>query len=514
MKVAIRADASINMGTGHIMRCLTLADNLKKNGADIHFFCRPHKGSMTSFIESKDYPVSLLNPPQEINTNDKYIKLLGCSEIQDSNQFINRLEEKFDLIIVDNYGISDVWLDEVKPYCDMIMVIDDLSETPFKCDILLNQNLGTTKNKYENNFLKSSNILVGNKYTLLRDEFLEWREYSLNRRISPSLNNILINLGGSDPQNITSNIVNIMENSNLSSKISLTIILGEASIHIGKLKKSIKKSKFSVDIKIGINNMAELLSKCDLAIGAAGSSSWERCYLGVPSILYSIADNQKAIAMALKKHDAVELLEDINYLPEILNNLSTKRLKELSIKSKKLIDGKGSSRVSDIIFKRYLQFNSYRLVPYQNLNEEESQSILKMRNHKNIRRWMNHKEVISNEEHISFINKLDSLSDKRYLLAFKKGEIIGSINFTGIKNGNADFGIYTNPFNDIKGKGTVLMFLAINYAKNELKLDKINLTVIRENLIAINLYTKFGFIKMDKCLSKKHTLLSMFKVLK
>ena len=196
-------------------------------------------------------------------------------------------------------------------------------------------------------------LLLGSKFALLRSEFNKWRPYSLKRRIKPQFKTLLINMGGIDINNVTETILDQLEYCKLPHYIRIIILIGKNSPHIDRIKFKANALAHKTEIKIDVDNMAEIMANSDLAIGAAGSTTWERCCLGLPSIQIIIAKNQVNIAKFLAKHDAIKLLENTRELSKLMNNQLSWML-NVSENSRKVTDGLGTNRVYNIIIKNSL----------------------------------------------------------------------------------------------------------------------------------------------------------------
>ena len=181
MKIVFRVDASLKMGTGHVMRCLALAQMLKENGANVEFICRKHKGSLIEKIRSGGFVVHELEVFEEIEVDNKlaHSHWLGATQQQDANDCIDMLKaEKSDWIVVDHYALDEQWQKRLKPYYEKLMVIDDLADRKHQCDILLDQTFGRQQEDYSELTPKDCQLLLSSKYALLRPEFSKWRSYS------------------------------------------------------------------------------------------------------------------------------------------------------------------------------------------------------------------------------------------------------------------------------------------------------------------------------------------------
>ena len=180
------------------MRCLTLAKALSEQGAEVYFMCRPHEGHLIDFIINQAYPVFTLNTSDGDNdATVPHASWLGTTQVKDAAQCqVYMMTQPVDWLIVDHYALDQIWQAALRPYYNKLMVIDDLGDRHHLSDLLLDQNYGSTPEKYQTLVPSNTTILTGTPYVLLRPEFSAWRQYSLNRRHSQTLKRLLINLGG------------------------------------------------------------------------------------------------------------------------------------------------------------------------------------------------------------------------------------------------------------------------------------------------------------------------------
>lgn len=358
MHIVFRVDASLQMGTGHVMRCLTLADALQKQGSEVSFICREHKGNLIKYIESKGYIVCRLDilssDIEELNQSENnplaHAHWLGATQKKDAEACDPILKNiNPDWLIVDHYGIDYRWQNQLKKYFKKLMVIDDLADRKHECDLLLDQTYGRKDDDYNNLVPHGCKKLLGSRYALLRPEFLQWREYSLQRRVNPELKKILINMGGADPDNFTGQLLEMLRASELRQDIEITVVMGEVSSHLKEVKQLGKIMPCPTSVMIGVNNMAEIMANSDLAIGAVGSTTWERGCLGVPSILLAIAENQIYASRLLKHERVIELCNDIESVLDLVKAITKNEMANLSKKSANLTDGTGCNKVMDIM---------------------------------------------------------------------------------------------------------------------------------------------------------------------
>ena len=348
-----RVDASVDMGSGHVMRCLTLADELKASGYTCHFITRQQPGDLNSMIASKGHILHTL--PERSDT--KPGKLLHSNWLKGGqiNDFVdceNVIKELLpDWLIIDHYGIDAEWERRAAAYSKRILVIDDLGDRAHECDLLLDQNLGAHPDKYENLVPKNCKILAGCSFALLRNEFSNYRKRSLEyRKNKKEIDTILVTMGGFDKDNYTEKVLDAIESSSLKRNIKIIIILSKSAPSYDSVKNRIDSSHFNMTLLSNAGNMGEIMCQADLAIGAAGSTSWERCCLGLPTILCVIAENQRFASNSLSQHGAAICLDPINVelsTQEILIKLMDDPviLRRLSNNSSTLVDGLGTKRV-------------------------------------------------------------------------------------------------------------------------------------------------------------------------
>ena len=355
MSIAVfRVDASLNIGNGHVMRCLTLADTLRQHGIESHFICRLHCGNLLQFIEEKNYKVHAL---KLVETKTKHLghksldhkSWLGSDVRTDALLTLSvlaSLNAPVDWLIVDHYALDEVWEKMFRSACKKIMVIDDLADRVHDCDILLDQTYLRSKTDYSNLLPKRSVCLLGVQYALLRPEFIKYREYSFNRRINPKIEQLLVSLGGVDKENATGDVLNFLQLSNLSKSCRVVVVLGSNAPWVASVKKQATQMELEVKVLVNEKNMAKVMADSDFCIGAAGGTTWERCCVGLPTFLLQLADNQKKILEELSRTDtAIALNEprDINLYLEDESRLKT-MLNKLSIRSRLLCDGLGAEK--------------------------------------------------------------------------------------------------------------------------------------------------------------------------
>ena len=313
MNVAFRTDSSSIIGSGHLMRCLTLAKQLKKQyNAEVFFICRNLQGNLSHLVEDAGFRLVLLPKADKNVALNGYEAWLTVPEMVDANEtctIIERFGKSVDRLVVDSYAITAMWEKRLRPLTKEIFVIDDLANRPHDCDILLDQNEYLDKEtRYKGLVPDKCKLLLGYKHVLLRDEFYEAKKTM--RRRDGRIRNILVFYGGSDPTNETMKALKALSEIKLSG-ITVNVIVGGSNAHKDEVAEFCKQYE-GFNYFCQVNNMAEMMAKADLALGAGGTTTWERLFLELPSIVTAIADNQVQIAEDCDKAGLVTYIGTAN----------------------------------------------------------------------------------------------------------------------------------------------------------------------------------------------------------
>lgn len=355
MRVAIRADASHRIGSGHIIRCVTLAERLRLRGAAISFVCRELPGHYCGWLENRGFAVTRLPARADFvphdRSGDEYAAMLGESmkgEIEQSCVALAALG-KVDWLVVDHYGLDSSWYGAMRPHVGRIMAIDDLANRSLDVELLLDQNFQTSPHRYLTRVPGSCIQLLGPAFALLRPDFRTARE-----RLKPrdgAVRRILVFLGGSDPENQTARVLDACKEA-LTPDVEVHVVVGQATPNRADLERRCS-SMPRAQLHVQAPNMAELMSQADLMLGAAGSTTWERCCLGLPGVLVSIAANQRDIGRSIADRGAGLYLGDIENVrhEDFVRTISglmrdPLRLREMAANAHSLVDGLGAERVA------------------------------------------------------------------------------------------------------------------------------------------------------------------------
>jgi UDP-2,4-diacetamido-2,4,6-trideoxy-beta-L-altropyranose hydrolase len=362
MRVFFRTDASLLIGSGHIMRCLTLAEELRDVGAEVHFISRAHPGNLNGLIWEKGFQChELRGAPESVQTSGKsqdsrseYADWLGDSLQRDAVATIEVIGcERTDWLIVDHYGLDEEWETLLRPHVAKIMVIDDLANRRHDCDLLLDQNFFINAEKrYDELVSPSCTKLLGPNYALLRKEFSDARKLLHPR--SGEVKRVFVFLGGVDLENLSAKVLEALSKPDLA-HLAVDIVIGKQNPNRKELDKLVAVRDLTT-LHVQIKNIAELMGRADLAIGAGGSTTWERLCLGLPTIVIAVAENQILPSKSLHQEGVISLIgnqKEIN-VDDIWKSLSEmiwgeKCLKGLSKKAASMVNGKGARKVAQFL---------------------------------------------------------------------------------------------------------------------------------------------------------------------
>ena len=371
MKIAFRTDASLQIGSGHVMRCLTLADALKAKGAACHFICRAHPGHLLDTISARGHTVTALPTLQDTSTSTStstsamadaealgqepvHAKWLGCDWQMDAQQTSAELASwQPDWLVMDHYALDQRWEVALKPCYQKLMVIDDLADRTHSCDLLLDQNLGRLPEDYAGLLPPNCQLLIGPQYALLRPEFVRLRDYSLQRRANahpPTINQLLITMGGVDLANATGQVLQALNGCSLPEDCKITVVMGAKAPWLSQVRHVASQMSWTTEVVVNVDDMAQRMVDSDLAIGAAGSTTWERCCLGLPTLMVVLADNQRLGANALTSAGAALLLNfQLEMAPVLRTTVESlcdgSSLQKMSEAASQITDGNGLRQV-------------------------------------------------------------------------------------------------------------------------------------------------------------------------
>jgi UDP-2,4-diacetamido-2,4,6-trideoxy-beta-L-altropyranose hydrolase len=318
--ILFRCDASLSMGSGHVIRCRTLARELQRRGEEIVFLCRRQPGDLIGLLEQEFSVLALPEQPftasEGLEGRELYGAWLGCRQAQDTLDCLQALAgagiRSARWLVVDHYGLDASWEAEILvglagDSAPRLLAIDDLADRPHEADLLLDQNFfgEATERRYEGLVPEHCRQLLGPHYALLGPEYAQ-----LHPLIPPrtELRRVLVFFGGVDPDNLTSRTLEALMDPVLA-HLAVDVVLGRQSPHRQAVVDLVERRPFTT-LHGPLPSLAGLIARADLAIGAGGATTWERACLGLPSLVVSIADNQLPFAKALNQAGHSQFLGD------------------------------------------------------------------------------------------------------------------------------------------------------------------------------------------------------------
>ena len=314
MKIAFRVDSSTDIGSGHLVRCVTLADFLKRQGHITQFLCRDHPGHLADLVTRHGHKLHLLSRPAEEDQaatgSDLYARWLGVSQEKDAHDTVQMLHREggvWHFVVMDHYGLDQIWQRRLRPYVKRLFVIDDLADRTHDCDVLLDQNLNAAGTaRYQGLVPDSCTLLCGPKYALLRGEFEAVRKKLRSR--DGSVRRILVFYGGMDATGETIKACEALQSMSRSG-LTVDVVVGMGN----PCREDIRArcERYGFNFLRQVDKMAELMAVADLALGAGGTTSAERAFLGLPTVITPVAENQKPGSAAFASAGAAWNLEDV-----------------------------------------------------------------------------------------------------------------------------------------------------------------------------------------------------------
>ena len=364
MKVLFRVDAGLHIGTGHVMRCLTLANALQARGAEAIFLTRSHTGHVVSALTGAGHRVEIMlgNTGQTYGAHPSPPPHAGWLEANwrsDAAQTRAMLQKTgAEWLVVDHYALDQAWQEAAMTEQVRLLVIDDLADRPHQASVLLDQNFGRTAADYAGLVPVGCELRIGPANALLRPEFARLRPAALARRDAMVLpQRLLITLGGIDLYNATGLVLDALAVSPRALGLKITVVLGESAPYLAAVQTQARNMPMHTEVAVNVADMANRMLLADLCIGAAGSTAWERCAMGLPTLQVVLADNQisaarhmadDGLAIALPFTESPGFAEALDSGLEVLGTRTA--FKNMAHAAAALTDGRGAARLARDLF--------------------------------------------------------------------------------------------------------------------------------------------------------------------
>lgn len=492
MLVVFRADASVTIGTGHVMRCLTLADTLRARGADCQFVTRDQPGHLGALIAERGFAVSILDAPSgpALSGPPDHAAWAGVTwqqDLADTRAAIDRA----DWLIVDHYALDARWQQGLGDRVGRIMVIDDLADRPHAAALLLDQNLGREAKDYDGLVPDDCRILTGPRFALLRPEFAAQREASLARRKGARLAHLMISMGGTDAADATSMVLRALARADLPSEMRISVVMGSCAPALECVRALAADMPWPTRVLVDVRDMGVLMAEADLAIGAGGSTTWERCCLGLPSVIVETAANQ-AGAVAAMEDAAAALgtgpLADPAFGERLVAAVwqAGAALGEISTRAAGICNGQGASRVADAL--------QARALTVRRAGPEDARDVWHWRNDGAASSFYLKTEPTPLDVHLEWFEKALGSDWRDLLIVEVDGLPAGHVRFDRDAGdvGKADVGICLNPDLRGQGLGSRVLSAACDWALSK-GVSRIFAQIHKDNIASQKVFDHAGF---------------------
>jgi UDP-2,4-diacetamido-2,4,6-trideoxy-beta-L-altropyranose hydrolase len=486
-QVAIRVDASGEIGTGHFMRCLALADGLKARGARVRFLSRHAPSHLREMATGRGHELALLDGRAEPDAADRlaHSAWLGTGLRADARDAAQALSgETWDWIVVDHYALDARWESALRGAARRILAIDDIADRTHDCDLLLDQNIHPdAERRYAGRTPEHCRRLLGPRYALLREEFARLRAGTAAR--DGRVRRVLVFFGGVDAGGHTRVAIEALAGLG-GRKLQIDVVVGAQNAHRREIETRCAALGFACHVQTA--RMSELMSAADLALGAGGSASWERCCLGLPTLTLAVADNQKelvedAALAGLLCAPALDQAPLADHLRGLLDNPLL--LRAMSLNGMQAVDGRGAGRV--------LRAMGVGALSVRRAAGSDSAKVYAWRNDPAIRAVSRNPDFVERGAHDAWFAAALASHDRLLLIGERDGEEIGVVRFD-VRERAAEVSIYLAPQLGGSGNGVELLLAAETWlAQNRPEVAALEAEVLLDNRRSHGLFLAGGY---------------------
>ncbi|MBN3905793.1 MAG: UDP-2,4-diacetamido-2,4,6-trideoxy-beta-L-altropyranose hydrolase [Nostoc sp. NMS1] len=479
MKLFIRVDASTKIGTGHLMRCLALAQAWQDAGNQVIFVMATEAPDLINRLKSEGMEV--IHLPIEIGSTEDAEETAKLARQFDANW-----------VVVDGYHLGAKYQEIIKEFELKLLFIDDYGHAKqYHADIILNQNIHAGEELYINR-QPYTQLFLGTNYTLLRREFWSWRGWQ--RSLPLIAKKLLVTLGGADPDNVTLKVIEGLQQVEVEG-LEVVVVVGGSNPHYEQLRSASQESRFPIQLKRNVTNMPELMAWADIAVTGGGSTCWELAFMGLPSLVVILAENQRAIAEKLQVmgvvvnlgwHENVSTVEIASEVVQLV--IATGRREKMTRCSQELVDGQGSIRVLS-----YLKDNFFQL---RSVQQDDCRLLWEWSNAPEVRGVSFSSKSILWEDHVQWFKSKLINPNCIFYIAINKNDIpIGQIRYD-IENSEAIVSMNIDPNFRNQDYGSSLIKLACKKLFSDFDVNRINAYTKPSNQASVRAFSKAGFQSM------------------
>ena len=479
--LVIRADAGSQLGTGHLMRCLALAQEWCNGGGQVEFVSVCDSDPMRQWIAAGGFPLTPVRSPYPHPSDWESLSLVLAAQ-----------REAW--VVLDGYHFDASYQSRIKQAGYRLLVIDDMAHLDtYHADVLLNQNLHAAELYYH--CKPDTQLLLGNRYALLRTEFLRWLDWE--RKIPPVAHRILITMGGSDPHNQSMKVIQALRQLQLDS-LDAVVVIGPSNPRAASLESLVKECDFPIRLARDVTDMAELMAWADLSISTASSTGWELAFMGLPSILLVTAENQQKVGAGLA-HGGIAI--NLGWFADVSENAIAKSLqtlvfdsdgrKRMSVLGRQAVNGNGAKNVISAM-DQHIQLETDPL-HFRYAAPEDAKLLWQWANDPTVRANSFNSDPISLDEHLEWYRGKLNSPDTRFLILELGQSPVAQIRYDRIDSQTAEIAFSVAPQSRGQGIGTRALMLTKGPACKELGVQRFLGSVLSSNRSSIRAFTKAGF---------------------
>ena len=467
------------------MRCIALAQAWQDQGGAVTFLSHCDSEAIRQRILDEGFEfIPIEKPYPDPSDLQKTLRQLSAFSFQLSAPI---------WLVLDGYHFTPDYQKAIKESGYRLLVIDDMAHLGhYYAEIVLNQNIHAEQLHYSCE--PYTRLLLGTKYVLLRREFLKWRGWK--RQIPEKAKKILVTMGGSDPDNVTLKIIRALNSLN-DPELEVKIVAGPTNQNISSLENELHLSSFTFELLSNVRNMPELMAWADVAVSAGGSTCWEMAYMGVPSIILVLAENQKEVAkelysagVALNLGWYAEIRE-----PELVEALTTLifnqiRREAMIQEGKKLADGDGVARIIMYLMDRNMWLRPAR--------KSDCYLFWKWANDPKVRAAAFSSDPIPWEVHAQwFAQKLNQSTCFLFVALDNQDTPIGQVRFDFDDKGEVEIDVSIDEHKRSRGYGSLLISMAVEKLFRETPLSKVHAFIKLHNKVSMQAFERAGFKRQE-----------------
>jgi UDP-2,4-diacetamido-2,4,6-trideoxy-beta-L-altropyranose hydrolase len=485
----MRADASVAIGTGHVMRCLALAQAWQDAGGQVVFAMAESTSAILGRLHAEGYEICTISASP--GTTEDLAQTVALA-----------MQRGCEWIVVDGYLFRADYQRGLKAADIRFLFIDDYGHSEhYVADLILNQNVSASPTLYPRRE-PHTQLLLGTRYAILRREFAIWKHWK--RTIHPTCRRVLVTMGGADEENVTATIMEAVHLLAMR-ELEATVVVGGSNPHLAELRGQAERMGPRMKLLDSVSKFGNLMAESDLAVSAAGSTCWELCFMSLPSLLIDVADNQTAIAKELHRRECAIHIGNRKIAAEAIAERLTSLIEaqevrqSLSRRARELVDGMGATRVVSFLRGR----KTLRLRPVQ---DQDRHLLWEWANDAEVRASSFSSEPISWETHDTWFNGKLRASEKAgsgtriFIAEDDGGRAVGQIRFDCLPDGDWEVGVSLDRAMRGHGLGTEIVAAGVREILKETPMARIHAHVKTRNLASAKSFERADFnrVGMDR----------------